>query len=125
MKEAQPVTFKHYSRKGYSIFNSLSREVRIGVLTVVTLATATLQKVEAMVPDTTPEAVVDDEDGKSNKIACVSSQICEHKQHKKRHHDNTKYSQFIWQIHNLILRGLSCQVIIKSIIDIYIYKLPA
>ncbi len=65
MKEALPITFKHYSRKGYSIFNSLSREVRIGVLTVVTLATATLQKVEAMVPNTTPEAVVDDEEGKS------------------------------------------------------------
>lgn len=64
-KEAQPITFKHYGRKGYSIFNSLSREVRIGVLTVATLATANIQKVEAAEPVSTVQTAVEDEDGKS------------------------------------------------------------
>lgn len=65
IQEAKPIIFKQYGRKGYSIFNSLSREVRIGVLTVATLATATLQKVEAAQPETTPQIAVEDEDGKS------------------------------------------------------------
>lgn len=64
-REAQPLTFKHYGRKGYSVFNSLRREVRIGVLTVATLATATIQKVEAMEPVSTVQTAVEDEDGKS------------------------------------------------------------
>lgn len=49
-KNAQPITFHHYGRKGYSIFNSLKREVRIGVLTIATLGTASLQKAEAATP---------------------------------------------------------------------------
>lgn len=65
IKDAKSVTFKHYGRKGWSIFSSLSREVRIGVLSVATLATANIQKVEAMMPETTPETHVEDEDGQS------------------------------------------------------------
>lgn len=65
IKEAKPLTFKHYDRKGWSIFSSLSREVRIGVLSVVTLATANIQKVEAMMPETNPQTAVEEEDGKS------------------------------------------------------------
>ena len=34
------LTFKHFSRKGWSLFSCLGREVRIGVLGVATLATA-------------------------------------------------------------------------------------
>lgn len=65
IQEAKPVTFKHYARKGYSIFNSLSREVRIGVLTVATLTSASILKVEARMPETTPQTELDDEEGKS------------------------------------------------------------
>ena len=65
LNEARPLTFKRYGRKGYSIFNSLSREVRIGVLSVATLATANIQKVEAMQPEVTVQTAVEDEDGKS------------------------------------------------------------
>ncbi len=63
-KEAQPITFHHYGRKGYSIFNSLKREVRIGVLTIATLSTATLEKVEAATPTQRPniEDFADDEE---------------------------------------------------------------
>lgn len=35
-----PTTFHHFSRKGYSLFAALGREVRIGVLSVATLSTA-------------------------------------------------------------------------------------
>lgn len=63
-KDVQSVTFHHYGRKGYSIFNSLKREVRIGVLTIATLGTATLQKVNAATPivQTSVEDMVDDEE---------------------------------------------------------------
>lgn len=36
----QKLTFSHFGRKGYSLFAALGREVRIGVLSVATLATA-------------------------------------------------------------------------------------
>lgn len=35
-----PLTFHHFSRKGYSLFAALGHEVRIGVLSAATLATA-------------------------------------------------------------------------------------
>lgn len=35
------LTFRHFSRKGYALFACLGREVRIGVLSVATLASAT------------------------------------------------------------------------------------
>ena len=36
----QPLTFRHFGRKGYSLFAALGREVKVGVLTVATLSTA-------------------------------------------------------------------------------------
>ena len=48
--EVRIVTFHHYTRKGWNVFSSLKREVRIGVLSVATLSTANLQKVEAATP---------------------------------------------------------------------------
>ena len=40
-KRAQVLTFSHFNRKGWSLFSCLHREVRIGVLGVATLLTAT------------------------------------------------------------------------------------
>lgn len=40
-KNAQVLTFSHFNRKGWSLFSCLHREVRIGVLGVATLMTAT------------------------------------------------------------------------------------
>ena len=75
LNEARPLTFKRYGRKGYSIFNSLSREVRIGVLSVATLATANIQKVEAIQPEVTVQTAVEDEDGKSLGEVTVSGAL--------------------------------------------------
>ena len=63
IQEAQRVTFHQYGRKGYSIFNSLKKEVRIGVLTAATLATASVAKAEAprVAVEETVEEHVDDE----------------------------------------------------------------
>lgn len=43
----KPVTFKHFSRKSYAVFRSLKREVRIGVMSVVTLTYANPECVSA------------------------------------------------------------------------------
>ena len=40
-KQARVLTFSHFNRKGWSLFGALHREVRIGVLSVATLACAT------------------------------------------------------------------------------------
>lgn len=40
LKKEAPVTFCHFSRKGYALFACLGREVRIGVLGVATLGSA-------------------------------------------------------------------------------------
>ena len=63
IQEAQRVTFHQYGRKGYSIFNSLKKEVRIGVLTAATLATASVAKAETprVAVEETVEEHVDDE----------------------------------------------------------------
>lgn len=37
---SSPLTFRHFGRKGYSLFAALGREVKVGVLSVATLATA-------------------------------------------------------------------------------------
>ena len=37
---ARVLTFSHFNRKGWSLFSSLHREVRIGVLSAATLTTA-------------------------------------------------------------------------------------
>ena len=36
------LTFRHFNRKGYALFSCLGREVRIGVLGVATLLSATV-----------------------------------------------------------------------------------
>ena len=63
IQEARAITFHRYGRKGYSIFNSLKREVRIGVLTVATLSTASVVKAENVQPTQASEReeLVDDE----------------------------------------------------------------
>lgn len=40
-KKARTLTFRHFNRKGWSLFACLHREVRIGVLGIATLVTAT------------------------------------------------------------------------------------
>lgn len=40
-KPKHPVTFRHFNRKGWSLFSALHREVRIGILGAATLAAAT------------------------------------------------------------------------------------
>jgi iron complex outermembrane receptor protein len=40
IRKSTPLTFSHFSRKNYALFACLGREVRIGVLTVATLASA-------------------------------------------------------------------------------------
>ncbi|MCR4994235.1 MAG: TonB-dependent receptor [Bacteroidales bacterium] len=56
------VTFRHFTRGGYSAFASLHREVRIGVLSVGMLASVNLPKVEAAQPtmDADVEAEADE-----------------------------------------------------------------
>jgi len=63
IQDVRPVTFHHFGRKGYNIFNSLKREVRIGVLTIATLSTATTVKAEVnTISDlTTKEEAIGDE----------------------------------------------------------------
>lgn len=48
--------FHRFSRKGYAIFASLHRQVRIGVLTVAMLASVNIPKVQALQVNTTPVA---------------------------------------------------------------------
>ncbi len=40
-RKAQPLTFHHFNRKGWSLFSCLHREVRIGILSIATLTSAT------------------------------------------------------------------------------------
>ena len=54
-----PATFRHFCRKGYAIFASLHRQVRIGVLSVGMLASVNIPKVQAIQVNTTPDT--DDE----------------------------------------------------------------
>ena len=62
-KEVRNVTFSHYSRKGWGIFSSLKKEMRIGVLSVATLSTVSLQKADAAIPTTgCTERIIDDEE---------------------------------------------------------------
>lgn len=39
-KGCKPLTFRHFGRKGYSLFAALGHEVKVGVLSVATLSTA-------------------------------------------------------------------------------------
>lgn len=49
-------TFRHFTRAGYSVFASLHREVRIGVLSIGMLASVNLPKVQGAQPSVTPDA---------------------------------------------------------------------
>ena len=40
-KKGATLTFRHFNRKGYALFSCLGREVRVGVLGVATLLSAT------------------------------------------------------------------------------------
>ena len=62
----KPLTFRHFGRKGYSLFSALGREVHVGVLTVATLGTAapalaagSLRVSESAVGDTIVTAAAD------------------------------------------------------------------
>lgn len=68
-KLRRPFTFRHFTRGGYSVFASLHREVRIGVLTVGMLASVNLPKVEAAQPVSNP---VDETEGDGRELAEVS-----------------------------------------------------
>ena len=64
-----PYTFHHFCRKGYAIFASLHREVRIGVLSVGMLTSVCLPKVQALQISTHP---ADEDDGKETDLTEVS-----------------------------------------------------
>lgn len=51
-----PLTFHHFSRKGYALFAAMGREVRIGVLSVATLATAAPCLAQSQADKTAPQA---------------------------------------------------------------------
>ena len=61
--------FRRFCRKGYAIFASLHREVRIGVLTVGMLASVNIPKVQAISISSQPEA---DEETDEKELAEVS-----------------------------------------------------
>ena len=46
-KRSQQPCFRHFSRKGYAVFASLHRQVRIGMLSVATLGCVCIEKVDA------------------------------------------------------------------------------
>ena len=46
-KNVRPATFHRFTHKGYAIFASLGREVRIGVLSVSMLSSVCIEKIEA------------------------------------------------------------------------------
>lgn len=57
MKVAREVfTFRHFARKSYALFSVLGREVRVGVLSVATLATAAPCLAQASAPQTNRSA---------------------------------------------------------------------
>ncbi|MCR5821022.1 MAG: TonB-dependent receptor [Bacteroidaceae bacterium] len=47
IRKSRKATFSHFSRKGYAVFASFHREVRIAVLSVSTLGSVCIQKVDA------------------------------------------------------------------------------
>ena len=61
--------FRRFCRKGYAIFSSLHREVRIGVLTVGMLSSVNIPKAQAMQVSTHPD---DEGDGNEKELAEVS-----------------------------------------------------
>ena len=61
--------FRRFCRKGYAVFSSLHREVRIGVLTVGMLSSVNIPKAQAMQVSTHPD---DEGDGNEKELAEVS-----------------------------------------------------
>ncbi len=61
--------FRRFCRKGYAVFSSLHREVRIGVLTVGMLSSVNIPKTQAMQVSTHPD---DEGDGNEKELAEVS-----------------------------------------------------
>ena len=55
IKRQGVATFRHFCRRGYSVFASLHREVRIGVLTVGMLASVNIPKAQALQVSTHPD----------------------------------------------------------------------
>lgn len=56
-QQNRPAVFRRFCRQGYAAFASLHREVRIGVLTVATLASVNLPKVQAASPAAVADGV--------------------------------------------------------------------
>lgn len=61
--------FRRFCRKGYAVFSSLHREVRIGVLTVGMLSSVNIPKAQAMQVSTHPDG---EDEGNEKELAEVS-----------------------------------------------------
>lgn len=68
-RKPKALVFTRFKRAGYSVFASLHREVRIGVLSVGMLASVNIPKVQAIQVSTTPEA---EEEADETELAEVS-----------------------------------------------------
>ncbi len=69
IKRQGVATFRHFCRKGYAIFASLHRQVRIAVLTVGMLASVHIPKVQALQVSTTPD---EDDEADERELAEVA-----------------------------------------------------
>ena len=67
------VTFRRFCRKGYAVFVSLHREVRIGVLTVGMLASVHLPKVQAMMPTMGPDTEGEADDTELSEVTVAGT----------------------------------------------------
>ena len=66
-------TFRHFTRGGYSVFASLHREVRIGVLSIGMLASVNLPKVQAAQPAAAPEAESEADEKELTEVAVTGT----------------------------------------------------
>ena len=75
-KCAQVLTFTHFNRKGWSLFSCLHREVRIGVLGVATLLTATPRLMAAGHVELRPQFDEVDEDAVADTLLLGQADVC-------------------------------------------------
>ena len=65
--------FRRFCRKGYAIFTSLHREVRIGVLSVGILASVNIPKVQAVQVSTTPDEETETDEKELTEVAVTGT----------------------------------------------------
>ena len=73
IKRQGVATFRHFCRRGYSVFASLHREVRIGVLTVGMLASVNIPKAQALQVSTHPDEEGEADERKLAEVAVAGT----------------------------------------------------